>query len=112
MFKRRQSDRQFLRELIGGQREFMRELLLRMERSERQHTAAIQEMIADLRDHRGEWRAERDAWWSEWHADRAGREARWREWQAYQEEQRAEQRASREALFRMLDRLGPGDASA
>ena len=75
----------------------MRELLLRSERSERQHTAAIQEMIADLREHRGEWRAEREAWWSEWRAE--------------QEERRAEQRASREALFRMLDRLGPDDAT-
>ena len=68
----------------------MRELLLRMERSERQHTAAIQEMIADLRDHRGEWRAERDAWWSEWRAARAEREQWWKEWQADQEERRAE----------------------
>ena len=87
MFRRRQSDR-----------EFNRDLLLRMERSERQHTAAIQSMIASLEEHRGEWRAEREQWWQEWQAD--------------QEERRAEQRASREALFRMLDRLGPGDASA
>ena len=76
----------------------MRELLLRMERSERRHTETIQAMIASLEEHRGEWRAEREAWWSEWHAE--------------QEERRAEQRASREALFRMLDRLGPGDATA
>jgi hypothetical protein len=105
----RRSDREFLRQLVEGDREFMRELLLRAERSERQHTAAIEGMIAELREHRGEWRAAHDAWWAEW---RAAHEAWWAEWQADQEERRAEQRASREALFRMLDRLGPGGASA
>jgi hypothetical protein len=94
VFRRRQTDR-----------EFMRELLLRMERSERQHAAAIEELIADLRDHRGEWRAGHEAWWKEW-----------REYQEQRREEHedalAEQRAGREALFRMLDRLGPGGATA
>jgi hypothetical protein len=68
-------------------REFMRELVLRMERSERL-------MVAELADTRREF------------------SAAMAEIKNELVENRAEQRAGREALFRMLDRFGPGDAPA
>ena len=76
----------------------MRELVLRMERSERRHSAEIahtlrehqngmaairedlREIAAELRDHRGEWRAE--------------------------------QKAQHRALFAILDRLDRGGGAA
>ena len=79
MFSRRQSDR-----------DFMRELVLRMERSERL-------MVAEL----GTTRRELALAMTEIKNELV--------------EHRAEQRTSREALFRILDRLdrlGPGDAPA
>jgi len=79
VFSRRQSDR-----------DFMRELVLRMERSERL-------MVAEL----GTTRRELALAMTEIKNELV--------------EHRAEQRTSREALFRILDRLdrlGPGDAPA
>jgi hypothetical protein len=80
VFRTRQNDR-----------EFMRELVLRMERSERllvdELAATRRELAAALGEIKDELVDQRA-------------------------EQRAEARAAREALFRILDRLGPGGGAA
>jgi septal ring factor EnvC (AmiA/AmiB activator) len=97
----------------------MREMILRMQRSEREHRAALKamleehrsgmaeikrelrEMQAELRDHRGEWREAHEEW----------REAHGESREAFSE-MIAEQRAGRLALLAILDRLPPGSAPA
>jgi hypothetical protein len=87
-----------LREVIDGNRAFMRELLLRHEKATDTMITRLREDTRELREHRKEFRQYRDEW----------REA-------VREERRefvAEMRAQREALFRMLDKLDGGGQAA
>ena len=115
----RQSSREFLQGVLAGEREFMRELALRMERSER---AMVAEFI-DARNALTERmdRSERRIVAEILESRRASSEANTEisaTLTAIRDELaegRAEQRAARQALFRILDRLDrldPGDAPA
>ena len=83
MWRRGQS----LRKLIEADREFMRELVLRMERSERAMLSEIQEFRTKMEANHGDFHRE--------HLEMI-----------------EELRAGRGALLAMLDRLGPGGATA
>jgi hypothetical protein len=85
-------------------REFMRQLVLRMERSERLIVAELAETrhelsgaMIEVKNELAETRRELSAAMTEIKNELV--------------EHRADQRASREALFRILDRLGPGGAT-
>jgi hypothetical protein len=70
-----------------SEREFMREMIARMERSERRHVDAIDALQATQRDITAEIRQ-------------------------FREESREEHNDQRRALLAILDRLEPGDATA
>jgi hypothetical protein len=80
-------------EMIEDYRQFTREMMLRFDR-------ALREMRAE----RAEWREEMRRY-----RDESGRDRD--EHRRYFEEIIAEQKAQRQALFRILDRLGGGGAA-
>jgi hypothetical protein len=111
VFQRRQSNREFIRELLETEREFRREVALRMERSERR-------IIAEIVDSRRESSAafsEVSETLTEIKNELVEQRSELLEQRTELIEHRAERRAILEALFRILDRLdrpGPGDAPA
>lgn len=77
---------------------FSQQMTLRSEYINQQQVAILKELQAGQRKHRGEWRDSH----SEWRESQA-------EWNKRFEDQRDEDRAQREALFRILDRLDGKD---
>ena len=95
----------------GTLREFMREMVLRMERATRAQVAGFETLTATVREElaetRGEMRELREAFYREMEASRE-------KWASEMQDLRDESRAQREALLWILDQLrnGPGPATA
>ncbi|MGI8660699.1 MAG: hypothetical protein ACR2LH_06645 [Thermoleophilaceae bacterium] len=89
--------RAFNESILADFRQFVRDIVARMERLGRDEATEIRRLAEEQRASREEQRAFRE------------------EQRAFREEQqdlRAESRAQTQALLRMIERLGPGDAAA